>query len=502
MYVARQLFRDPFAASFTGGLDRGPLAAVAKAVAAFTRQSAGRNNSTADALIRKGVVQSGIFSGDPDDLAKMSLQLAGGNEGAFNKLFSLMDRAAMRADSVTRQQLYDDVLKRTGSEMEAEMAAMEMMNFSKRGLSPTVQYFSRMIPFFNAQIQGLNVLHKALTGKATMQERLGIQQKFWDRAGMLMAGTLIYAMAMEDDDTYKNARPSDRYANWFVPLSRDPSNPANDVTIKLPIPFEVGLLMKAVPEALIDFMRGESTEQHWKAIRNLFLNQIPGGSSFMMPQLAKPLIEVGTNHSFFTGREIEGANMKGLDPQERYTARTTELAKRMSEMLQSDLTPDALKLSPLQIEHLARGYLGSLPVMAAAAMNQVFGTPNVEAPDRKLTETPLIGTSFQDRYGNGATDILYAKIKAADQAKATFDKMVNEGRKQDAKMYLADIENLQTIPMLRQAEGKLQYLSKQEKAVRNSDNTPERKRELLDIIAAKREAESRKYLDAVAAVSR
>jgi hypothetical protein len=69
-------------------------------------------------------------------------------------------------------------------------------------------------------------------------------------------------------------------------------------------------------------------------------------------------------------------------------------------------------------------------------------------------------------------------------------------------MYLADIENLQTIPMLRQAEGKLQYLSKQEKAVRNSDNTPERKRELLDIIAAKREAESRKYLDAVAAVSR
>jgi hypothetical protein len=324
MYVARQLFRDPFAASFTGGLDRGPLAAVAKAIAAFTRQSAGRNDATADALIRKGVVQSGIFTGDPDDLSKMSLQLAGGNEGAFGKLFSMMDRAAMRADSVTRQQLYDDVLKRTGSEMEAEMAAMEMMNFSKRGLSPSVQYASRLIPFFNAQIQGLNVLHKAMTGKASMQERLGIQQKFWDRAGMLMAGTLIYAMAMEDDDTYKNARASDRYANWFVPLSRDPKNPANDVTLKLPIPFEVGLLFKAVPEALIDFMRGKSTEQEWKAIRNLFLNQIPGGSSFLIPQAVKPIIEVGTNHSFFTGREIEGANMKGLDPQERYTARTTE----------------------------------------------------------------------------------------------------------------------------------------------------------------------------------
>lgn len=503
MYVARQLFRDPFAASFTGGLDRGPLTAVAKAMAAFVRQTAGRKDATAEALVRKGVVQSGIFSGDPDDLSKMSLQLVGGDNGAFNKLFSAMDRAAMRADSVTRQQLYDDVLKRTGSEMEAEMAAMEMMNFSKRGLSPTVQYASRMIPFFNAQIQGLNVLHKAITGKATMQERLGIQQKFWDRAGMLMAGTLIYAMAMEDDDTYKNARASDRYANWFVPLSRDPADPKNDVTLKLPIPFEVGLLMKAVPEALIDYMRGTSSEQEWKAIRNLFLNQIPGGSSFMLPQLAKPLIEVGTNHSFFTGREIEGAAMKGVDPQERYTARTTELAKRMSEMLQSDLTPDALKLSPLQIEHLARGYLGSLPLMAAATMNDIFGTPNAEAATRKLTETPLVGTSFQDRYGNGAADILYAKIKAADQVQTTYNKMLNEGRKQDAKMYLADVENLRELPMLRQAESKLQLLAKQEKAIRSSaDLDPDTKRFRLDAITARREQESRKYLDAVAAVAR
>lgn len=503
MYVARQLFRDPFAASFTGGLERGPLTAVAKAMASFVRQTAGRKDATAEALVRKGVVQSGIFSGDPDDLSKMSLQLAGGDSGAFNKLFSAMDRAAMRADSVTRQQMYDDVLKRTGSEMEAEMAAMEMMNFSKRGLSPTVQYASRMIPFFNAQIQGLNVLHKAMTGKATMQERLGIQQKFWDRAGLLMAGTLIYAMAMEDDDTYKNARASDKYANWFVPLSRDPADPKNDVTLKLPIPFEVGLLFKAVPEALADYMRGTSTEQEWKAIRNLFLNQIPGGSSFMLPQLAKPLIEVGTNHSFFTGREIEGSAMKGVDPQERYTARTTELAKRMSEMLQSDLTPDALKLSPLQIEHLARGYLGSLPLMAAATMNDIFGTPNAEAPTRKLTETPLVGTSFQDRYGNGAADILYAKIKAADQVQTTYNKMLNEGRKQDAKMYLADVENLRELPMLRQAESKLQLLAKQEKAIRSSANLdPDTKRERLDAITARREQESRKYLDAVAAVAR
>jgi Large polyvalent protein associated domain 38 len=502
MYIGRQLFRDPLAASFTGGLDRGPVTAVAKAVADFTHQSLGGSSKTAEALIRKGIVNSGIHTGDPDDLAKMSLQLAGNNTGAIRKVLNMADRAAMRADSVTRQQLYNDVLKSTGSEMKAELAAREMMNFHKRGMAPTIQYASRMIPFFNAQIQGLNVLYKAATGKATMQERLAIKQKFYDRAALLMASTFLYALAMEDDETYKDARPQARYGHWFVPLHRDDKDPANDVTVKLPIPFEIGLLFKAIPEALADAARGEFTEQHWKAIRGMFMNQIPGGSSYLIPQIAKPILEVAFDHSAFTGREIESPGMKGVDPTERYTARTTELAKRMSEGLNAAPTPDFMKLSPVQIEHLARGYLGSLPIIGAALVNELFSDGRLQQPDRKLSETPLFGAVFQDRYGGGATDILYAKIKAADQVQNTVNKMKNEGRPQDAKAYLQNVENLREIPKLQQAEKALQDLSRKEKAVRSSETaTAERKREVLDHIAAQREKLSRRYLDAVDAVA-
>ena len=365
-----------------------------------------------------------------------------------------------------------------------------------------MQYASRLIPFFNAQIQGLNVLYKAATGKATAQEKLDIQNKFWNRAMFLAATMIPYAMAMDDDDVYKNARPSDRYNNWFIPLSRGPK-PEDNVTIKLPIPFEVGVLFKALPEALADAMSGEFTEQHWKAIRNMFLQQIPGGSSYGIPQAVKPVLEVATNHSFFTQRPIESPGMEKLAPQERYTARTTELAKRMSELLQAKALPDFAKLSPPEIETLARGYFGSLPLMAAAATNELFGDPNKSTPDRKLSETPLLGGIFQDRHGGGAMDILYAKIKAADQAKATVDKMKREGRVQDAKMYMQDVDNLKTIPMLKKAEGELQELSAKERAAQaNTTDTAERKRELLNAIAQKRETISRRYLDAVSAVSR
>jgi hypothetical protein len=67
--------------------------------------------------------------------------------------------------------VYENALANGLSEVEADFMTMESMNFYKRGLSPSVQYASRMIPFFNAQIQGLNVLYKAATGKMPFEEQ-------------------------------------------------------------------------------------------------------------------------------------------------------------------------------------------------------------------------------------------------------------------------------------------------------------------------------------------
>lgn len=135
-------------------------------------------------------------------------------------------------------------------------------------------------------------------------------------------------------------------------------------------------------------------------------------------------------------------------------------------------------------------------------VNELFSDGRMNQPDRKLSETPLFGAIFQDRFGGGATDILYAKIKAANQVQATVKKMENEGRKQDAKMYLQNVENLGSIPQLQNAEKRLQELSKKERAVRASESaTPERKREILNQIALQREQISRRYLDAVSAVA-
>ena len=485
MYALRQLVRDPLSATFTAGMNTGPLTAIAKSMAEFGRQMSG-HSPTAAALIRKGVLHSQIFNGSPSDLAKMSMQIAGGDLGGIQTLFKYADKAAMAADSATRAKMYDDVIARGGSEMEAEMAAIEMMNFHKRGGSPGALYASRMIPFFNAQIQGLNVLVKAATGNASQAELLQIKQKFINRALGMAAFTVVYAAAMSDDDEYKNAKPRDRYGNFFVPLG-------NGTTIKVPIPFEVGVLFKAIPEAFVDYIRGNFNEEEYAAIRQMLISSIPGATSWGIPQAVKPIVEVATNHDFYTNSQIESAGMEKLTPEKRYTSGTTEMAKRLSESLQQQPV-EAGKLSPVAIEKLVRGYLGGIPIAIAAMANEVFNTSGIAPPERKLSQFPVFGSMFQDINGGGATDAMYAKIKALNEAKASARKMEEEGDMKGVERLHKEVIDTLTGDVVGEAEKVLQELSKEEREIRLSDLSPPRKREELDRVETIRTQEMKRYL--------
>jgi hypothetical protein len=424
IYILRQLVRDPMAASFTGGLNYGPLTAVAKAGREFVRMSRG-DSAAGEELIKRGLVQSGIFTGDPDDIAKMALQLAGNQQGAVDQLFAGLDRAAMRADAATRALVYDNARKNGLSEVEADMATMESMNFYKRGLSPTVQYASRLIPFFNAQIQGLNVLYKAATGQMPFEEQQKIKQKFFNNAMMLVAVGVVYAMAMEDDEYFKRAKPKDKYSNFFIPI------PGVDEPFKLPIPYEAGWFF-SLAVAAVDAMKAETDgKQQFEGLRDMFLQSVPGYSSKFMPQAIKPAFEVYSNKNFFSGNNIESSRMEGKTPQERFGAATTEAAKAMSKAFPF--------LSPVQIEHLASGYFGQLPLIVMGAANGLFRKESKgEAPEKRVTDLPFIGSSFQKKFGGADADVMYRMANESTQAKNSYDSMIKQGRVEEAREFLAD----------------------------------------------------------------
>jgi hypothetical protein len=422
LYIARKLLREPMAASFTGGLDSNVFSSVFKAGAEFVRMSTGNSEMQAK-LIEKGLIQSNIFAGDMSDMKKMALQLASGkDQGALDKVLAAADRYAMRADAATLALILKNAEANGLSEVEADMMTMESMNFYKRGLSPTLQYASRLIPFFNAQIQGLNVLVKAARGNMPFEEQQQIKRKFFNNAILLMGTGIVYAMAMDDDETFRNARPRDKYANFFLPI------PGVDEPLKLPIPFEAGYFF-SLAVAAVDGMRAETDgKAQFQALKDLFLGSVPGYSSMGFPALVKPAFEVWFDKNFLTGGPIEPRRMQGYDTEERYLATTTELAKQMSKLLPI--------LSPIQIEHIVRGYLGVLPLVAAAGANGLFEREGKgEKPAGRASDLPLIGTAFQKKYGGGDADVVYREAQEAVEANGTFKKMLSEGRRDEAIAY-------------------------------------------------------------------
>jgi hypothetical protein len=485
LYIARKLVREPMAASFTGGLNSNVFSSVFKAGAEYLRMSTGSSDAQAK-LIEKGLIQSNIFAGDMSDMKKMALQLASGkDQNALDKVFAAADRYAMRADAATLALVLKNAQANGLSEVEADMATMESMNFYKRGLSPTLQYASRLIPFFNAQIQGLNVLVKAARGNMPFEEQQEIKRKFFNNALLLTATGLAYAMAMEDDETFRNARPRDKYSNFFLPI------PGVDEPLKLPIPFEAGYFY-SLAVAAVDGMRAETDgKAQWQAIKDLFLGSVPGYSSMGMPQIAKPAFEVWTNKNFLTGGPVESLRLQGLNPEERYLATTTELAKQMSKALPL--------LSPIQIEHLVRGYLGVLPLAAAAGANNLFEREGKgEKPEGRASDLPLVGTAFQKQYGGADADVVFREAKEAEQARNTLNNMVKEGRREEAiefrEAHRVELALATVAGQYRQVVGRINQDIR--RTQERSDLTPQEKRVRLDALEKAKQDRADAFLKA------
>ena len=80
-----------------------------------------------------------------------------------------------------------------------------------------------------------------------------------------------------------------------------------------------------------------------------------------------------------------------------------------------------------------RGYLGVLPLAAAATANGLFEREGKgEKAEARASDLPLIGSAFQKKYGGGDSDVVYREAKEAMDSKATFNKMLKEGRREEA----------------------------------------------------------------------
>ena len=467
MYAARQLFRDSLAAPILSGADFTPVMGALREIGTVAGKT----------LDKRGITGGQFFTGTQEDMARVMREIAGGTS-TWAQAVGKMEAFGMGADALTRRAQYNSFIKQGLSEMEATLAALESMNFNKRGASPSIHMANALIPFFNAQVQGLNVLYRAVTGKATQSEKLRLQSKLLTRGALMFGTSLAYAAAMQDDEAYQNATPEQKYGNWFIRI------PGFDEPLKLPIPFEIGYIFKALPEALynaaVNDRGGEDAAAAFKAILR---NTIPGGSSMLqvsgwptgvpIPQAIKPAIETILGKSMYTGRDILSAKEQRLRPEEQFRENTSELSKMFG---------GATGLSPIKLDALINGYTGAVGLAILQMGNLAFSdTESPEKAVKRLSDMPVVGGVFQANDAGHIINSTYERLKEAEQVKASVTDLLGKGEKAKAMALLQEKGNEYALASTAGwYQSAMQKLTQYETAVRASNKTPEEKRELLD----------------------
>jgi hypothetical protein len=300
-------------------------------------------------------------------------------ESAFYKLWDGLGGLTTKSDGATRKAVYDSVyksaLKDGATEAEAQSAAayqaLEIINFGRRGLSPTFKLVTSAIPFLNARIQGLDVLYRSFSGQYSATEKLQegetmkelksrIVKTALQRGLGLMGVTIMYYLLVSDTDDYKEAKRETRDDNWLIPTPWD-------YTVKIPIPFEVGMIFKALPERVVDMAWGQVEKDPLKSMaRQLGTSaKIPIFSGDISVQAVKPFFEAITNRNSFTGTEIVPYYKLGLEAGYQANPQTNELARLIGEQL---------GISPMKIEYVLKGYTGTLGGYALSVIDSMVRT--------------------------------------------------------------------------------------------------------------------------------
>ena len=426
-FMLANLMRDSLSAYVTSGANMTPLIDT---FSNFGKVMAGRSPEF-QALINAGVIGGYEFSrGVPSsgealakDLRKKTGTLTG-TESRLKPITSLWDfleKGTEASDAATRIAVYKDVMARTGNEAEAIRQALEVMNFNRKGSSPIIRVVTAAIPFLNARIQGLDVFYRA--GFAPTPEGVNktdrqkeVQKNLLIRAGTMMALSSMYWFMMKDDDEYKKQEQEVKDNNWLLP----------GLGVRMPIPFEVGVLFKVVPERLCAYFFGSDTGEDLaksmeRALRSTFaVNYIP--------QAVLPLVEARTNYSYFTMRPIVGQGMEGVRPGLQTGPGTTKIAEAVGK---------AINESPILIDHIMQGYTGTMGMYLVNAVDSVIDAASeVQKPSLRPDQYPIVKRFMMNPEAKGSVSAYYELKNAVDETVRTMNMLEKQGRGEELSEFM------------------------------------------------------------------
>ncbi len=333
----------------------------------------------------------------------------------FDTIMHRLDGITRASDLAVRKAIYDQTVNEGGDKLLAQTRAREFINFRRRGASEFVGAMVTTIPFFNAYIQGMDVLYRAASGKASSSSvgRAQARQMFWGRAAIVTMLSSLYALGKDDEDEdYKKMDLRTRDSNWILPGG-----------YKLPVPGELGAIFKVIPERVVEYMRRQGTPEEQEAFEAMrttltYMFEQYVGRAVPVPQAIKPVIEAWANKSFLTGRPLEGFHQQMMDRSMRVTDQTSEFAKAIATFSRDEMK---VEVSPIMIDNALRGYFGSTASLLTAMTDSLLNPTRV---DRPLHKWALLSNYLYDPVGTRLMTEFYEEREKMGKANSTLNQLM------------------------------------------------------------------------------
>jgi hypothetical protein len=433
-FAVKQVIEDAMRAMMYSGVER-PLVVAMKTLynlpRTFFGELTGRKAPAVKRMEALGIIGDFDFN-IYQPTTEIEKEIGAKKRGVAGTVFHTLEKFTKASDLAARLAVYEETMRETnGDEVLAQHRARELINFNRRGTSSSMRVLSRVVPFFNAYAQGLDVLYRSASGidSTASGDRATARKLFMSRMALMTAMGFAYAIAMSDDDGYKNATDDVRDNNWILPGG-----------YKLPTAKELGFMYKVIPERIVEYYRRSGTPEEQSAMDALSgvvkAAMSAYGSPTAVPSAIRPILENMTNYSFFLQRELESASMQAKEPGQRFSSSTSELAKAIG---------DATNVSPIKLDNLFKGIFGMAGSTTLLATDAML---NPTRPDRPLYQMPFTNIFLYDTIGGRAKTEFYDLRERTAMATSTFNDMMKTDPEKAGKYFESHANLIAVAPMV------------------------------------------------------
>lgn len=330
-------------------------------------------------------------------------------------LLARYDNLMGRFENANRLAEYEAARAKGLGPRESSMLSREIStDFAMRGSLDIARFLAIAVPFLNARVQG-NYRIKRQFDYRQMAISYAMRG-----AAIAAAGLALYALN-KDDERYKLLPEDIKDLYWVIF-----TGPGEDDYFLFPKPFESGMLFGTIPERMMEYTETEDGEEFADAMSWIFLQTF---QMDMTPQIFQPTIDLARNKDF-TGAPIIPFYLENVEPDQQFTYYTSETAKEAGE---------ALGISPMKMDYMIRGYLGTAGTYMLAASDAMIRATTDAYLD------PVTGEEFEaGQYGEKPTRGETWRENII--VKGLVDWSVNEGPPRRTK-YVTDLYD-----MVREAE--------------------------------------------------